>query len=73
MVTSSEHSSPSKTHARLSECDTDHLFHPNQPITTEWSLHSGATGTGGGCSVSGLAGKIDVHVSAISPPTAYMQ
>ena len=79
----------------------DHLSHPNQPITTEWSLHpeivnqifrfwgdsssghvctcfklppfsvhisdSGATSTRGGCSVSGLAGKVNVHVSTFSP------
>ena len=28
---------------------------------------SGATSTGGGCSVSGLAGEVDVHVSSVSP------
>ena len=78
----------------------DHLSSPNQPITTEWSLHpksrvrlsefgglhywtclplfqtpqsssvhvsnSGATSTGSGCSVSRLAGKVNVHVSTIS-------
>ena len=35
-----------------------------------FSVHisdSGATSTRGGCSVSGLAGKVDVHVSTISP------
>ena len=29
--------------------------------------NSGATSTGGGCSVSGLAEKVNVHVSTISP------
>ena len=29
--------------------------------------NSGPTGTGCGCSVAGLAGKIDVHISTISP------
>ena len=73
----------------------DHLSHPNQPISTEWSLHpeimkhifrswgtnvcnsvklppslvhvsnSGATSPSGGCSVSGLAGEVNVHVSSI--------
>ena len=41
VVTSSRHSSPSKTHSRLSECYscTTYLVRPNQPISTEWSLH----------------------------------
>ena len=48
----------------------DHLSHPNQPIPTEWSLHvsnSGARSPSGGCSVSGLAGEVNVHVSPIPP------
>ena len=77
----------------------DHLSRPNQPISTEWSLHpeivkrifrlwgtpevdmfatvsnshlhqfmsrnSGATSPRGGCSVSGLGGEVNVHVSSI--------
>ena len=40
----------------------------NSPLYPPSSVHvsdSGATSTGGGCSVSGLAGKINVHVSAV--------
>ena len=74
----------------------DQLSRPNQPISTEWSLHpeivkrifglwgtpevdmfatvsnshlpvsnSGATSANGGCSVSGLAGEVNVLVSSI--------
>ena len=77
----------------------DHLSRPNQPISTEWSLHpesvkrylqglwdarsrhvynsvelppssvhvsnSGATSPSSGCSVSRLAGEVNVHVSPI--------
>ena len=72
----------------------DRLSRPNQPKTTEWSLHpeivtrifgswetptveifatsslvyvsdSGASSTGDRCSVTGLAGAIDVHVTTI--------
>ena len=78
----------------------DHLSRPNQPISTEWSLHpeivqhifrvwgtpevdmfatlsnshlprfmsnSGAKSPSGGCSVSGLAEEVNVHVSPIPP------
>ena len=77
----------------------DCLSRPNQPITTEWSLHpkivnrifgtwgegghvchspqhasssvyvcsSGALSTGDRCSVTRLAGEVDVHVSTVSP------
>ena len=34
---------------------------------------SGATSTGGGCSVSGLAGEVDVHVSSFSPAQQVIQ
>ena len=35
---------------------------------------SGATSTGGGCSVSGLAGEVNVHVSPVSPaPQGYSE
>ena len=75
----------------------DHLSRPNQPITTEWSLHpeimkqifgtwgtqvchspqhasspvyvssSRASSTGDRCSVTRLAGEVDVHVSTVPP------
>ena len=95
------HSSPSKTHSRLSEHEADHLSRlksadndrvESRPRNRELdfqilgdsrsghvcnsfklpppSVHvsnSGARSTGSGCSVSGLAGKVDVHVSAFSP------
>ena len=101
MVTSSEHSCPSKTHPRLSERDsrppissqpddTDRVESPSRNRESNfWSLgnsssghvcncfklppssfhvsDSGATSTGGGCSVSGLAVEVDVHVSYVSP------
>ena len=101
VVTSSEHSNPSKTHSRLSErdsrppissqsADNDRVESPFRnreskirilgdsssghvcnsfklPPSSVHVSNSGATGSGGGCSVSGLAGKIDVHVSIISP------
>ena len=101
MVTSSEHSSPSKTHSRLSErdsrppfsslsADNDRVESPSRnrqsnfrilgdsssghvcncfklPPSSVHVSNSGAMGTGGGCSVSRLAGKIDVHVSTFSP------
>ena len=100
VVTSSEHSSPSKTHSRLSERDSrppisyqsannDRVESPSLNRESNFrilgdpssghvcnffkllpsSVHvsnSGATGTGGGCSVSGLAGKVNVHVSTFS-------
>ena len=37
LVRGSEHNSPSKAYPRLSE--PDYLSRPNQPISTEWSLH----------------------------------
>ena len=101
VVTSSEHSCPSKTHSRLSEhdsrppissqsADTDKEESPSRNRESNfWSLgdpsnghvcncgklppssvhvsDSGAMSTGGGCSVSGLAGEVDVHVSFVSP------
>ena len=101
VVTSSEHSSPSKTHSRLSErdsrppissqsADNDRVESPSRNRESNFrilgdsssgqvcncfkippfSVHisnSGAMSTSSGCSVSGLAGKIDVHVSTISP------
>ena len=101
VVTSSEHSCPSKTHPRLSErdsrppissqpADTDRVESPPRDRESNFrslgnpssghvchcfklppsSVHvsdSGAMSTGGGCSVSGLAGEVDVHVSPVSP------
>ena len=101
MVTSSEHSCPSKAHPRLSErdsrppissqpADTDRVESPSRNRKSNYqslgnpssghvchcfkrppsSVHvsdSGSTITGGGCSVSGLAGEVDVHVSSVPP------
>ena len=38
---------------------------PQHPPTSVHDSDSGASSTGGGCSVSGLTGEINVHVSAI--------
>ena len=101
VVTSSEHSCPSKTHPRLSErdsrppissqsADIDRVESPSQNRELNFqilgdpssghvcncfklppsSVHvpdSGATSPGGGCSVSGMAGEVNVHVPSISP------
>ena len=101
VVTSSKHSSPSKTHSKLSEHDrgppissqsanndtgespprnresdflilgdssSGHVFNCFKlPPSSVPVSDSGATSTGGGCSVSGLAGKVDVYASIISP------
>ena len=44
----------------------------SQPSSVHVS-DSGATSTGGGCSVSGLAGEVDVHVSSFSPAQQVIQ
>ena len=101
VVTSSEHSCPSKAHPRLSErdsrppissqpADTDRVESPSRNRNSNFrslgnpssghvchcfkrppsSVHvsdSGATSTDSGCSVSGLAGEVDVHVSSVPP------
>ena len=101
VVTSSEHSCPSKAHPRLSErrsrppissqsADIDRVESPSLNRESNFqslgdpssghvcncfklppsSVHvsdSRAKSPGGGCSVSGLAGEVDVHVFSISP------
>ena len=101
LVRVSEHSSPGKTHSRLSERDsrppissepanTDRVVPAPQdresylqglgdtrsrhvcdtvelPPSSVHVSSSGATGSSGGCSVSGLAGEVNVHVSPIPP------
>ena len=52
----------------LGNSDSGHACHsPQHPPSSVHVFDSGATNTGGGCSVSGLAGEINVHVSAVSP------
>ena len=51
----------------LGHSDSGHVHHSPQfrPSSVHVS-NSGATSTGGRCSVSGLAGEVNVHVSAVS-------
>ena len=73
LVRGSEHYSPSTTYSRLPERDSRPPISSNQPISTEWSLHPEIVKRifrvvghqKSTCSVSGLAGEVNVHVSSI--------
>ena len=64
--------SPSRDHSLnlrdLGSCNSGHvchsLQHPSSPI---YVSNPRASSTGDTCSVSGLAGTVDVHVSTLSP------
>ena len=51
----------------LGHSNSGHVHHsPQFPPSSVHVSNSGATSTGGRCSVSGLAGEVNVHVSAVS-------
>ena len=61
---------PSRDHSPnlrdLGDCDSGHVCHsPQHPSSPVYGSNFGDTSTGDRCSVSGLAGAVDVHVFTV--------